>query len=46
MDPVAGIGLRAPHVAEITRERPATGFLEIHAENHLERSAGRRSLAG
>ena len=35
MDPVAGIGLRAPHVAEIARDRPAIGFLEIHAENYL-----------
>lgn len=35
MDPVAGIGLRSPHLAEIAGERPATGFLEIHAENHL-----------
>jgi uncharacterized protein len=35
MNPVAGIGLRAPHLAEIARERPATGFLEIHAENYL-----------
>jgi uncharacterized protein (UPF0276 family) len=35
MRPVAGIGLRAPHLAEITRDRPATGFLEIHAENYL-----------
>lgn len=32
---VAGIGLRAPHVAEIERTRPAAGFLEIHAENYL-----------
>jgi uncharacterized protein len=32
---VAGIGLRSPHLAEIARERPATGFLEIHAENYL-----------
>jgi len=31
----AGIGLRAPHLQQIARERPATGFLEIHAENHL-----------
>src|SRR5215218_6328000 len=37
MDPVAGIGLRSPHLAEIARERPATGFLEIHAENYLAR---------
>lgn len=35
MRPVAGIGLRSPHLAEIGRDRPATGFLEIHAENHL-----------
>ncbi|MGZ5905595.1 MAG: MNIO family bufferin maturase [Reyranella sp.] len=35
MNPVAGIGLRAPHLAAIGRERPATGFLEIHAENYL-----------
>jgi uncharacterized protein (UPF0276 family) len=38
MKPVAGIGLRSPHLAEIGRDRPATGFLEIHAENHLGRS--------
>jgi uncharacterized protein (UPF0276 family) len=44
MDPVAGIGLRAPHLAEIVRERPATGFLEIHAENHLERSEAVEAL--
>jgi uncharacterized protein (UPF0276 family) len=31
----AGIGLRAPHLAEIDRERPALGLLEIHAENYL-----------
>ncbi|MFO1162704.1 MAG: DUF692 domain-containing protein [Reyranellaceae bacterium] len=30
-----GIGLRSPHLAEIARERPVTGFLEIHAENYL-----------
>jgi uncharacterized protein (UPF0276 family) len=35
MDPVAGIGLRSPHLAEVARERPAIGFLEIHAENYL-----------
>jgi uncharacterized protein (UPF0276 family) len=32
---VAGIGLRAPHLAEVGRDRPATAFLEIHAENYL-----------
>ena len=35
MNPVAGIGLRSPHLAEVAREPPATGFLEIHAENYL-----------
>ena len=33
--PVAGIGLRSIHLAEIERDRPVTGFLEIHAENYL-----------
>ncbi|MGH8431858.1 MAG: multinuclear nonheme iron-dependent oxidase, partial [Solimonas sp.] len=35
MKAVAGIGLRAPHLPEIERQRPVTGFLEIHAENYL-----------
>jgi uncharacterized protein len=35
MNAVAGIGLRAPHLQEIDRDRPAIGFLEIHAENYL-----------
>lgn len=35
MRPVAGIGLRSPHLAAIAHDRPATGFLEIHAENYL-----------
>jgi hypothetical protein len=30
-----GIGLRAPHVAEIIATRPAIGWLEIHAENYM-----------
>ncbi len=44
MKPVAGIGLRSPHLAEIGRDRPATGFLEIHAENHLGRSPARQAV--
>ena len=44
MDPVAGIGLRSPHLAEIARDRPATGFLEIHAENYLAGSPARRTI--
>jgi uncharacterized protein len=35
MSLVVGIGLRSPHLAEIVATRPATGFLEIHAENYL-----------
>jgi uncharacterized protein (UPF0276 family) len=35
MERAAGIGLRAPHLAQVERERPAVGFLEIHAENYL-----------
>ncbi|TBR29626.1 MAG: DUF692 domain-containing protein, partial [Reyranella sp.] len=38
MNAGAGIGLRSPHLAEIARDRPATGFLEIHAENYLATS--------
>jgi hypothetical protein len=38
MKAAAGIGLRAPHLSEIDRERPKTGFLEIHAENYLSPS--------
>src|ERR1700738_3945850 len=38
MKAAAGIGLRAPHLAEIDRGRPQTGFLEIHAENYLSPS--------
>lgn len=44
MTPAAGIGLRSPHLAEIGRDRPATGFLEIHAENHLGRSPARDTI--
>lgn len=46
MDAVAGIGLRSPHLAEIARDRPATGFLEIHAENYLGASPARQTLEG
>jgi uncharacterized protein len=30
-----GIGLRAPHLAEIEASRPAIGWLEVHAENYM-----------
>src|SRR5688572_27715623 len=31
----AGIGLRAPHVAQIAEQCPAVGFLEVHTENYF-----------
>ncbi len=31
--PGAGIGLRAPHYAELQRRRPPLAFLEVHSEN-------------
>jgi uncharacterized protein (UPF0276 family) len=34
-DTPTGIGLRAPHVAEIMASRPELGFLEVHAENYM-----------
>ena len=30
-----GIGLRAPHVAEVLATHPAIGWLEVHAENYM-----------
>lgn len=39
----AGIGLRAPHVAEIIGTRPRIPWLEAHAENYM---AGGPALAG
>jgi len=44
MNPLAGIGLRSPHLADIARERPAIGFLEIHAENYLAPSAALQAV--
>ncbi|WP_421999143.1 DUF692 domain-containing protein [Reyranella sp.] len=41
---LAGIGLRAPHLAEIARDRPAVDFLEIHAENYLAASPARAAV--
>jgi uncharacterized protein (UPF0276 family) len=39
----AGIGLRAPHFAELLERRPALGFLEVHSENYF--AAGGPALA-
>ena len=30
-----GVGLRAPHLAEILATRPAIGWFEVHAENYM-----------
>ena len=44
MNPAAGIGLRGPHLAEIARDRPATAFLEIHAENYLSPTPAKEAI--
>ncbi|HZZ91738.1 MAG TPA: DUF692 domain-containing protein [Usitatibacter sp.] len=31
----AGIGLRAPHVAHVLRQRPAVPWFEVHSENYF-----------
>lgn len=41
---MTGIGLRAPHLAEISSGRPSVGFLEIHAENYLAPTPALRTL--
>jgi uncharacterized protein len=33
---VAGIGLRSPHMRDMLEQRPAAGWLEIHAENYMD----------
>lgn len=45
MTPVAGIGLRTPHLVAVVRDRPATAFLEIHAENYLTPSPAFETVA-
>jgi uncharacterized protein (UPF0276 family) len=40
----AGIGLRAPHMAEIIAGRPAVGWLEVHAENYMGHGPAFRAL--
>ncbi len=39
-----GIGLRAPHMAEIMARRPALGWLEVHAENYMGQGPAFRAL--
>jgi hypothetical protein len=40
----AGLGLRAPHLAEVAASGPAVGWWEVHAENHLGGGPVRRQL--
>ncbi|HYC77592.1 MAG TPA: DUF692 domain-containing protein [Planctomycetota bacterium] len=35
-DPGLGLGLRAPHVADLLAREPEVGFLELLTENHLD----------
>ena len=40
----SGIGLRAPHVAEVLATRPAIDWLEVHAENYMGGGPAVRTL--
>lgn len=40
----AGIGLRAPHIREMQERAPSAGWLEVHAENFMNRGAASTSL--
>jgi uncharacterized protein (UPF0276 family) len=40
----AGIGLRAPHVADVLAERPPIAWLEVHAENYMGGGPAVRAL--
>ncbi len=40
----AGIGLRAPHVAEVLATRPAAAWFEVHPENYMGGGPARRRL--
>ncbi len=42
--PQCGIGLRAPHVAELLNSKPMTGFLEIHSENYFGGGLAKKQL--
>jgi uncharacterized protein len=41
---VAGIGLRGPHLAQILKQRPSAGWLEVHAENYMNSSPATAAL--
>jgi uncharacterized protein len=44
LPPVAGIGLRGPHLAQILKQRPSAGWLEVHAENYMNASPATAAL--
>src|SRR5262245_15960750 len=39
-----GIGLRAPHIAEVMRTHPAVPWFEVHAENYMGGGPAVRAL--
>ena len=40
----AGVGLRAPHVAEVIAHRPPVAWFEVHAENYMTGGPALRAL--
>ena len=44
LPPIAGIGLRGPHLAQILKQRPSAGWLEVHAENYMNSSPATAAL--
>lgn len=42
--PVAGIGLRSPHIREVLRSLPPAGWLEVHAENYMNEGVAAAAL--
>src|SRR2546428_13489582 len=40
----AGVGLRAPHMAEVMRTHPAVPWFEVHAENYMGGGPAVRAL--
>lgn len=35
LNTTAGVGLRAPHIAEVIADRPPVAWFEVHAENYM-----------
>lgn len=44
LPPGAGIGLRGPHLAQMLKQRPSAGWLEVHAENYMNASPASAAL--